>query len=60
MKKQAENVIWSDWQIRNFTSPEKADNHKDYEIEEEENMFYNSRDLVYTFPRKHKLRVKGS
>jgi len=60
MKKQTENVFLSDWQIRNYISPEKADNPKDYEIEEEENKFYNSEEVVYTFPRKHKLRVKDS
>ena len=60
MKKKAENIYLSDWQIQNYTSPEKDDNHKDYEIEEEEYKFYNSREVVYAFPRKHKLRIKGS
>jgi len=60
MKKQGENIFLSDWQIRNYPSSELADNQKDYEIEEEEYKFYNSGKEVYTFPRKHKLRVKSS
>ena len=60
MKKQIEKTFLSEWQIVNYSNRESDNDQKAHEIEEEEYKFYNSGKEVYTFPRKHKLRVKSS